>query len=196
MARKKSIKKAAEKFCESADNITQFVVSVSAGQTDAHITQIHDHAIIMLYKKFETLMLDCLVGAINNDSSTLSSTTGIKFPKHMTDEVCEYLITGTGYFDFKGRDGLIKTLKKFVPDTHYLITTVKKKEYKDTLDRLSALRNYAAHESAVSKKAAAAAVGATKMRASGAWLKVNGRITEMIDRLKELADEIKTAAPY
>ena len=196
MARKKSIKKAAETFRESADDIATFIADVSAGQSAAHITQIHDHAIIMLYREFESLMLDCLVGAINNDSSTVSSTTGIQFPKHMTDKVCEYLITGTGYFDFKGRDGLIKTLKKFVPDTHYVITTVKQPKYKDTLERLSALRNYAAHESSVSKKAAATAVGAAKMRASGAWLKVDGRITAIIAKLKELANEIEAAAPY
>jgi cupin superfamily acireductone dioxygenase involved in methionine salvage len=196
MARKKSIKKAAQTFRSSADNITKFIEDVSTGQTDAHVTWIHDHAIIMLYREFESLMLDCLVGAINNDSSTVSSTTGIQFPKHMTDEVCEYLITGTGYFDFKGRDGLIKTLKKFVPDTHYLITNVKQTKYKETLERLSTLRNFAAHESAVSKKAAATAVGATKMRASGAWLKVENRISTIITKLKELADDIEAAAPY
>jgi hypothetical protein len=150
----------------------------------------------MLYREFESLMLDCLIGAINNDSTTVSSTTGIEFPKHMTDEVCEYLITGTGYFDFKGRDGLIKTLKKFVPATHYLVGEVKRLKYKDALERLSALRNYAAHESAVSKRTAASAVGAQRMSSSGAWLKVQGRITTIIDKLKELAEEIEAAAPY
>ena len=196
MARKKSIKKAAQTFRNSADKIAAFISTVSAGQTDANATWIHDHAIIMLYREFESLMLDCLVGAINNDSATVSATTGINFPKHMTDEVCEYLITGTGYFDFKGRDGLIKTLKKFVPDTHFVVTIVKQPKYKDAMERLSALRNYAAHESAISKRAAAAAVGTQKMRASGAWLKVQGRITSLISNLKALADDLEAAAPY
>lgn len=196
MARKKSIKKSAKRFRNAADDIDTFITTTSQGQTAAHVTLIHDHAIIMLYREFESLMLDCLIGAINNDSTTVSSTTGIEFPRHMTDEVCEYLITGTGYFDFKGRDGLIKTLKKFVPANHYVVTTVKKSKYKDPLEQLSALRNYAAHESAVSKRAAASAVEAHRMRASGAWLKVRGRINAIIDKLKELANEIEAAAPY
>ena len=141
-------------------------------------------------------MLDCLVGAINNDSSTVSARTGIEFPKHLTDEVCEFLITGSGYFDFKGRDGLIGTLKKYVPDTHYLVTIVKKAKYKDTLNKLSALRNFAAHESPVSKRSALSAIGGKGISSSGAWLKRQNRFAEIADRMKELADEIEISAPY
>ena len=71
-------------------------------------------------------MLDTLVGALNNDTSTLSTRTGFSFPKHLTDEVCRFLVTGRGYFDFKGRDGLIKTLKQYLPDDHYLVEVVSK----------------------------------------------------------------------
>ena len=35
-------------------------------------------------------------------------------------------MTGRGYFDFKGRDGLIKTLKQYLPDDHYLVEVVSK----------------------------------------------------------------------
>jgi hypothetical protein len=37
---------------------------------------------------------------------------------------------------------------------HYAVTTVKALRYRDYLDRLAALRNYAAHESTISKKRA------------------------------------------
>ena len=196
MARKKSIQKSARDFRAAADAVMTFLTTASRDRSDGNVTWLHNYGIIKLYREFESLMLDCLVGAINNDSSAVSSTTGIRFPKHMTDEVCEYLIVGTGYFDFKGRDGLIKTLKKFVPEAHYLVTTVKKAKYKEPLERLSALRNFAAHESAVSKRSALDAVGAQRMSSSGSWLKVQGRMTALVDRLKELADQIEVAAPY
>ena len=112
------------------------------------------------------------------------------------DEVCEFLITGTGYFDFKGRSGLIRTLKSFVPDAHYLVTTVKKATYTNTLDKLSALRNFAAHESEVSKRAALEAIGAERLSSSGAWLKKQNRFTAIANSLKALSTELHGLAPF
>ncbi|GAA0379277.1 hypothetical protein GCM10010319_67310 [Streptomyces blastmyceticus] len=91
-------------------------------------------------------MLDCHVTAVNNDTSTISGNTGIEFPKHLTDEVGEYLVTGGGFFDFKGRDGLLKTIAKFVPKSHYLYQVIKDSKHKDPLNLLVALRNFSAHE--------------------------------------------------
>ena len=141
-------------------------------------------------------MLSALVGAINNDTKTLEDRTGVAFPKHLTDEVCEFLITGAGYFDFKGRSGLIKTVKSFVPEGHYLLEAVKKPEYREALDRLSALRNFAAHESSPSKRAALEAIGGEKISSSGAWLKRQDRFEYLASRLKGLASEVEDAAPY
>jgi hypothetical protein len=100
MARKKSIKTAAKTFATEADAILAFLARISPNATDADLSWVHDYAIIRLYREFESLILDALVGAINNDTTTISGTSGVKFPKHLTDEVCEYLVTGGGYFDF------------------------------------------------------------------------------------------------
>lgn len=196
MPRKKSIKRSANDFKSEVDKITAFLSSVTRGQTDEHVTWLHNYAIIRFYKEFEGLMLDALVGAVNNDTSTLAATTDVEFPKHLTDEVCEFLITGTGYFDFKGRSGLIKTIKSFVPEGHYLVTIVKKPAYKNALEQLTTLRNFAAHESTSSKRAALEAIAANRLSASGAWLKRQGRFSDIANKLKALASEIHDHAPY
>lgn len=196
MARKKSIKLAATSFNAEVDKILSFLTTVEAGQSDEHVTWLYNYSIIRLYKEFESLMLDVLVAAVNNDTSTLETTANVKFPKHLTDEVCEYLITGTGYFDFKGRDGLIKTLKKFVPDAHYVVETVKKGVYKDALEKLSTLRNFAAHESQVSKRAALAAINAKNLASSGSWLKRQNRFDQIATKLKALSSELHGRAPF
>ena len=196
MSRKKSVKLSANDFRSEVDEIIAFLTAVTPGQTDGHVTWLHNYAIIRLYKEFEGLMLDALVGAVNNDTSTLAATTDVEFPKHLTDEVCEFLITGTGYFDFKGRSGLIKTLKSFVPDSHYLVTAVKKTAYRNALERLTTLRNFAAHESTTSKRAALEAIGAERLSSSGAWLKRQGRFNAIANQLKALATEIHDNAPY
>ena len=156
----------------------------------------YEYAILRLFREFERLMLNAIVGAINNDTATLAKRTGIRFPKHLTDEVCEFLIIGKGYFDFKGRDGLIKIMKDFVPDDHYLVTALKKNEYEPSLTQLFALRNYAAHDSAVAKRRAKEAVGKERMPDAGSWLKKQNRLKTIIDRRKELADEIHAGAPF
>ncbi len=196
MARRKSIKKVAQDFQSDADNVKTFAADARAKLSAQHTTWAYEYAIIRLYRDFEDLMLNALKGAINNDTSTLSSTINIEFPSSLSDAVCEYIITGGGYFDFKGRDGLIKTLKSFVPDTHYLVDIVKKTKYKDALERLSALRNYAAHDSEVSSTKAKAAVNQNRIGGAGAWLKSQNRLEDIADRLKELAAEIENAAPY
>ena len=141
-------------------------------------------------------MLTSLVVAINNDTTTISSRAGLDFPKHLSDEVCEYLVVGTGYFDFRGRDGLIREVQKFVPANHYLVPIIKKPQYKTSIERLCALRNFAAHGSAVAKKSAMASVGVHRMATAGAWLKGQGRLQAIVAPLKLLAADIEAAAPY
>lgn len=196
MSRKKSVKRSAGDFKTHADEVSAFVTAATPHLSAQHVSWIHEQGILRLYREFESLILDALVGAVNNDTTTIASRTGIEFPKHLTDEVCEYLIVGDGYFDVKGRDGLIKTLKSFVPDTHYLVTIIKKDKYKSALEQLSALRNFAAHNSSISKSRAKEAVGQERMPDAGAWLKKQNRLMKIIDSLKTLSDEIHAAAPF
>lgn len=195
--RKKSAKKAAKDFKKATSEIDTFLQSLAkSGTTKMHLTWAHDYAVIRLYREFEGMILQCLIAAVNNDTAHLSDQVGIAFPKHLTDEVCEYIIVGDGFFDFRGRDGLIGTLKKFLPSNHYLITIVRKQTYKTALMRLCALRNFAAHGSKQSRKNALEATGGSNMGSSGAWLKTSGRFDSMAANLVQLADEIEMQAPY
>ena len=196
MGRRKSIKKVAQDFQTDADAVKAFAADAEMSLTAKHTTWAYEYAIIRLYRDFEDLILNALKGAINNDTSTLSETLNIRFPRSLSDPVCEYIVTSGGYFDFKGRDGLIKTLKSYVPADHYIVAIVKKKKYKDALRLLSALRNLAAHDSEVSRTKAKAAVGQDRMGVAGAWLKSQCRLETIADRLKELAQEIEAEAPY
>lgn len=196
--RKKSIKLAARSFATSVDDIIDFVRRSAAATpfTKQDQSWCYDLAIIRLYREFEDLMLSCLVALINNDTTTFSQLKKRTFPKHMNVEVCEYLICGDGYFDFAGRDGLLKTIKKIVPNGHWLPTIVRDAAYTDALKRLSALRNFAAHDSSVSKKRALEAIDQQRMSSSGAWLKAQNRFETICSSLKAMARQIEAAAPH
>ena len=118
------------------------------------------------------------------------------FQSNLTDEVCEYIIIGSSYFNFRGRDGLIGEVRKYVPQNHYLTVVIRDGKYKTSLDLLSALRNYAAHSSMASKKAALKATGQARMGSAGSWLKRQDRFPKLANDLLNLSKEIKTKAPY
>ena len=201
---KKDLRKPAQDFKKSVKEIEDFVKRCQeAGLTDRYVSWSFDLAIIRLYREFENLILNYLVGLINNDSSTFSEHKGFKFPKHMNVEVCKYLVCGDSYFDFKGRGGLIEKIKKFVPHDHWLLAIVKRKaDYEDVLNKLSGLRNFAAHNSSVSKEAALKCTKRQKMASSGAWLKgkepgcPETRFAKICESLKKMAQEIEENAPY
>ena len=196
--RKKSIKLEASTFRANIDDILAFTQrSKATGPlTDMDESWCYDLAIIRVYREFEDLMLSCLVALINSDATTFSEHKKRNFPAHMNVEVCEYIICGDGYFDFAGRSGLINTIKKIVPADHWLPTVVKDAAYTDALDKLSTLRNFAAHDSAVSKKRALEAINQKGMSSSGAWLKRQNRLNAICISLKGMAQQIEAEAAY
>jgi len=195
MARKKSVKLAAKLFSTAADQINMFFNKTSGLEAEWH-SWCTDYAVIRLYSEFEILMLSALVGAINNDTATLSETSGFDFPAHLSQDVCTYLIVGKGYFDFKGRDGLIRIVRQFVPETHYLVGILKDPDYKEALEQLSALRDFGAHRSNKAKKAAVKSIGGERIGSAGSWLNKQNRFGTLCDALKKLAHAIEKKAPY
>ena len=189
MPKKLSIRRKVSEFCTSCDDIVTFTERLCPHAGDRYTSWIHEYAIVRLYRSFEDLMVSVLVGCLNQDSQTLSDRTGIKFPKHLNVAVCRYLVTGGGYFDFRGRDGLIKELSQFLGRKHNIVLVVKHTKYKTTLEALCTLRNFAAHGSQQAKKAAKDATR-TNMSSAGAWLKRQNRLREIVTGLKALAEEI------
>jgi hypothetical protein len=164
--------------------------------SDQGKTWAYEAALIKLAVAFEHLMLAVLTAAINNDTEQMSKTLSVDFPKHLTDDVCEYILTGGRYFDFKGRDGLLSTIGGFVGKNHYLYVSVKKQGYKAPLEQLFSLRNFAAHESAASKKAVLKALNQQRFRSAGSYLKTQNRFFALSEKLGDLAVDIDTGAPY
>ena len=196
MPKKKSIKNSAREFNESVDQILDFFAKTDSLKEPCPEWSA-DYAVIRLYIRFEVLMLDTISGAINNDSRTIAETAGMTFPRHMSVDVCRYFIIGTGFFDFKGRDGLIAIVKKYVPDTHYLLKLIRDTKYRQALEQLSALRNLAAHlESKKAKTAAKAAIGGEKIGSAGAWLRKQDRFGKLCGLLKKFSHAIEKQAPY
>jgi hypothetical protein len=194
MPKKKSGKKAAEKFTRRIAKLEGYVGELD-GLSGQATTWAYEAAIIKLAVGFEKFMLECLIAGINNDTSTLNLQSGIRFPKHLSDDVCEYLITGGGYFDFKGRSGLIATAKRYLPEAHWFVAEVKKPRWKASIEELLSLRNLAAHESPQSKKAAKAATGKQNLSSAGVHLKRAGHFFRLTRELTKLSETLRQSPP-
>ncbi|MEV0487365.1 hypothetical protein AB0I69_43035 [Streptomyces sp. NPDC050508] len=219
MGRKKSGKHAAEQFQEATTRLRAYAVEIdSSGLSPEAMNLGFDSGLIKTAVAFEKLMLECLIVALNNDSSAFTKTTGIQFPKHITQDHCEYLITGGGYFDFSGRGALLKEIKRFTSgEGHWLYDAVTDQAYYYHLELLLALRNFAAHESPQAKKKMKEAIfcwqhlvknpqcddkhkqlfaKAYAPSSAGSWVRRQGRFGAVLDGLDGLASQMQAGAPF
>ena len=194
---KKSAKLAVKDFRSEVIEIEKFLeTAVKSGSfSDKHAIWAHDYAIIRLHRAFENLIRNCLTAAISDNTEQLSRTTNIRFPERLADAVCNYIIAGDGYLNFHGGDGLVQELRKYLLPDHYLVRAVRHAIYMDTLDQLTALRDYAAHDSEISRRRALEVLGDKKICSAGAWLQVDERFGRIAANMKSLAHSISKMAP-
>ena len=147
--------------------------------------------IILLYKAFETFVLRAMISCLNHSHSHFESRYSIKLGKHINDDVCEFLITKGGFFDFKGRDGLSKMLNDFIGREHNVAKVFKNNIYKDAITQLCAIRNYAAYNSLQSKRSAMQAFGLIRISSAGSCLKQQHRFENIVSQILRLANDLK-----
>jgi hypothetical protein len=201
MPRTTSVHLAANGFLAESRQIKQLVsqsqaIAQQLGVGRSFQTSFYDYGIIRLHAAFEGFILKALVGVINQRPSVLTQKTDVSFPRNMSKSACEFLVTGGRNFDVRGREGLIRVLKHLLPDNFYLVEVVADLRYRQALDRLWALRNFAVHRSAYSKMAALQAVRARNMSSAGAWLSKYARLSDTAAALEELVTAVKARAHH
>ena len=161
-------------------------------EEDTHLSYCYEHAIIMLYKSFERFILRSMISCLNHDHSHFEERYGIKLGNHINDDVCEFLVTKGGFFDFKGRGGLNKILNSTIGTNHNIGKTIKQTKYGDAIDQLCAVRNYAAHNSVQAKNAVLSVYKMKRIPAAGYFLMQQNRLKKIMRDLTDLANEVKT----
>lgn len=159
---------------------------------DKYLSNSYELASIQTYKAFEFFAMRCLISCLNHDHSKVETKYGVKFGKHINDDVCMFIITKGGYFDFKDRSGLIQIINCLIGNDHKVSQSFKNNEYKNAIEQLCAIRNYAAHNSQQSKTKAKERFGLKQIGTAGSCLKCNCRYKEITDQLRALASRIKS----
>ena len=178
-----------------AEELREFRLAAEGRLSDAHVSLIYGGAVIRLYAAFERMMIGALTGTTDSGTPELSDTTGIRFPEHLADEVCEYIIIGNGRFNFRARDGLTGEIRKDVPGIHHLVQAVRESGYRTSLDRLRALRNRTAHDGPAPRRNALRSTGRRRMGPAGSRLKRRDRLEGTFSSLPRLSEETGGQAP-
>lgn len=187
-----------DSFVEKLDKINGYIdrCTIVFKDEDLYLSYSYENAILMVYKAFEIFIERLLISCLNHDHSCFEEKYGIALGKHINDDVCEFLITKGGFFDFRGYSGLIKTLGEILGNNHRLITLFKGNDHKTYIDQLCAIRNYAAHNSKQSKQSAKKAFGLKSISSAGSCLKQQSRFTTILAKLTELSKEVKRTNIY
>jgi hypothetical protein len=146
----------------------------------------------MLYRYFERFNLRVMISCLNHDHKHVQERYSISLGKHINDDVCEFLITKGGFFDFKGREGLLRVYGECIGKDHAVTNVIRDGTYKVAIEQLCAIRNYAAHNSEQSKNAAKKAFAVKSISSAGECLKQKRRLDSIIVSLVALANEVKT----
>jgi hypothetical protein len=181
--------------------IRQFLADAEdSGMSSASISRCYDHGVISVYRAFEEFVLNIAVVQINRDPDHLYQAVGVKFGKNPTAAQCEYLLVGHRYFDFRGYGGLVNIVKKASGTGSQLEIAVKKQGNRQCLEILLGLRNYAAHRSPLSKKAALKGMkhwepNTNNLGRAGNWLRVRkkgqSRMERLLTNLEVLAQDMR-----
>ena len=189
-----SIQSVCDEFIEAVSEINDYIAkcNIAFATEKKYQSFCYENAIIMLYKAFERFALRSMISCLNHDHSHFENKYSVKLGKHINDDVCEFLITKGGFFDFKGRSGLSKVLNDVIGANHNIAKVFKNTKYRETIDQLCAIRNYAAHNSLQSKRTVMQVFGLQRISSAGSFLKKQHRFENIAASLVELANDVKT----
>lgn len=188
-----NIQKVCDEFIEAVSEINEYIDKCNTvfASEKKYLSFCYENAIIMLYKSFERFALRSMISCLNHDHSHFQNKYRVRLGKHINDDVCEFLITKGGFFDFRGRSGLSKVLNDVIGSSHNIAKAFKQSKYKECIEQLCAIRNYAAHNSLQSKQKVMNVFNLKRISSAGSFLKQQRRFQNIADGLLELAEEVK-----
>jgi len=184
MAKKMDPEKAQEALLVEIGRVFRFAEEVKAGLPD-QIEHAYEFVAICVHRAVEQFVFGLVLASVNRDATQIAlADAGIRFPKHMTVEACEFvLLRGKDYFDLKNSQTLAEFCARFLPEKHTLNSTIlTRPDVRAAVDRLCALRNLAAHrESETAKRRAKKALGMRRLGSAGEYLSRNGKLARLQD---------------
>lgn len=153
--RKADLHKNHKPFDDALGRYRSFLERVVAAQrvirTKTEKQDVAESVLLRLCAHWERFVDEHLVDCVNVDHSKLTDFLGVKIPRHPSRNVCQAVLYGGGYRDFKGFGDLKGFSKKVLPDPSNPFLAVTQ-AHADKIDEVLTIRNYLAHYSAVAER--------------------------------------------
>ncbi len=132
-------------FMEKAIN-AQRVISTAQEKRD-----LAESVLLRLCAHWERFVDEHLVDCVNCDSAKLSDFFGVTIPAHPKKGLCQALLFGDGYRDFRDFGALIGFTKKVLDEDSNPFLAISS-THRKRIDEVYRLRNYLSHYSARAKR--------------------------------------------
>ena len=186
------------------DDVREFLAeAVNRNLSGGSLTRCYDYALLAVYRAFEQFVLEICIARINRDPAAFYDTVGVEFGQHITADQCEFLLVGDGYFDFRGHGGLVDVVRKAAGKDTEMHAVTKVAVHRQAFEILSGLRNYVAHESSQSWRAARKSMqywepNRKNLGSAGSWLKAlqggQTRMERLVIAIDGFCDALHAAA--
>jgi len=138
--------------------------------------EIGESVLLRLCAHWESFVEKEMVDCTNIDCSRLAEQVGVRLPKHLTLAMCEAILTGGRYLNWRSTGELKGLAKRVLPDNvnpFAKITAATQRK----IDEIYVIRNYISHQSKASRRALIkmyeTEYGLVRFREPGAFLLAN-----------------------
>ena len=154
--RKSDLKKNHTPFDDAVARYRAFIDKIINAQRVISTAQekrdVAESVLLRLCANWEHFVDEHLADCVNRDSSKLPEFFSVTMPKHASRDLCQALIFGEGYRDFRTFGQLKGFTKKLLPDGSNPFLAITSTN-SDRIDEAYKIRNYLAHYSAKARRA-------------------------------------------
>jgi hypothetical protein len=153
--RKADLKKNHDVFDKAVARYRGFmsrVVDAKLIKTKTEKQDVAESVLLRLCANWERFVDEHLVDCVNVDHSQLNEFLGVTIPRHPSRNVCQAILFGGAYKDFRSFGDLKGFTKKVLPDDSNPFLAVST-THVQKMDEAFKIRNYLAHYSAASRRA-------------------------------------------
>jgi hypothetical protein len=153
--RKADLRKNHRSFDEAITRYRTFLLKILRAQrvvsTAAEKRDLAESTLLRICAHWERFVDEHLVDCVNVDHSGLNDYFELRIPPNPSRDLCQALVIGIGYTDFRSYGDLKGFTKRLLPQASNPFLAVTK-AHADKLDEAYAIRNYLSHYSAKSAK--------------------------------------------
>ncbi len=153
--RKSDLRKNHQPFDDALGRYRSFMQKVIGAQrvisTGQEKRDIAESVLLRLCANWERFVDEHLCDCVNRDPSRLSKFFGTQIPKNPTRHLCQALLFGEGYRDFRTFGDLKGFTKKILPDASNPFPSISATHAR-RIDEVYKIRNYLAHYSAKARR--------------------------------------------